>query len=91
MPARSVDELIALLNQADADLRAAVALSHARGLGSVIQMQFAEKTYHFTRAGALVHALTHGTHHRAQCLNMLKRLGVEPLPRLDPIAFGTGV
>lgn len=39
---------------------------------------------------ALAQVFDHGTHHRAQCLNMLRRLGVEPLPRLDPIAFGTG-
>jgi uncharacterized damage-inducible protein DinB len=24
--------------------------------------------------------MTHGMHHRAQCLNMLRRLGVQPLP-----------
>lgn len=40
---------------------------------------------------ALAQVFDHGTHHRAQCLNILRRLGVEPLPRLDPIAFGTGV
>ena len=39
---------------------------------------------------ALAQVFDHGTHHRAQCLNMLRRLGVEPLPRIDPIAFGTG-
>jgi uncharacterized damage-inducible protein DinB len=27
------------------------------------------------------HFLTHGTHHRAQCLNMLRHLGVNPLPQ----------
>ncbi len=39
---------------------------------------------------ALAQIFDHGTHHRAQCLNMLKRLGLEPLPHIDPIAFGTG-
>ena len=29
---------------------------------------------------ALTHITTHGTHHRAQCLNMLRQLGVTPLP-----------
>jgi uncharacterized damage-inducible protein DinB len=28
-------------------------------------------------------ALVHGTHHRAQCLNMLRQLNVAPLPSLD--------
>ena len=32
-------------------------------------------------AGVITHIATHGTHHRAQCLNMLRRLGVHPLPQ----------
>ena len=38
------------------------------------------RTLTMTRAAAVVHVATHGTHHRAQCLNMLKQLGVKPLP-----------
>jgi len=34
-----------------------------------------------TRAAVLTHVTTHGMHHRAQCLNMLRQLGVNPLPR----------
>ena len=41
----------------------------------------------FTRGVALTHVLVHGTHHRAQCLNMLRRLDVpgvsDRLPDLD--------
>ena len=41
----------------------------------------------FTRCVALTHALVHGTHHRAQCLNMLRRLNVpgvsDRLPDID--------
>jgi uncharacterized damage-inducible protein DinB len=37
-------------------------------------------TRHFTRGAVLAHVATHGMHHRAQCLNMLRRLGAEPLP-----------
>jgi uncharacterized damage-inducible protein DinB len=33
-----------------------------------------------TRGAVLTHVTTHGMHHRAQCLNMLRRLGVDPLP-----------
>ena len=29
----------------------------------------------------ITHIATHGMHHRAQCLNMLKHLGVNPLPK----------
>ncbi len=38
------------------------------------------KTYIFTRGMVVTHVTTHGMHHRAQCLNMLRHLGVEPLP-----------
>ena len=35
----------------------------------------------------LVHVTTHGTHHRGQCLNMLRRLGIpgvsDRLPDID--------
>ena len=33
-----------------------------------------------TRGAAFVHVTTHGTHHRAQCLNMLRQLGVKSFP-----------
>ena len=38
------------------------------------------RTYQFTRGAVLAHVATHGMHHRAQCLNMLRQLGVTPLP-----------
>ena len=34
----------------------------------------------FTRGLIVSHVITHGMHHRAQCLNMLRHLGVDPLP-----------
>ena len=38
------------------------------------------KTYRFTAGGILTHVTTHSMHHRAQCLNMLRQLGVQSLP-----------
>ncbi|HEX4795369.1 MAG TPA: DinB family protein [Humisphaera sp.] len=38
------------------------------------------KTYQFTRGAVLTHVATHSMHHRAQCLNMLRHVGVKPLP-----------
>jgi uncharacterized damage-inducible protein DinB len=38
------------------------------------------RSYTFTRGGVLTHVTTHGMHHRAQALNMLRQLGVEMLP-----------
>ena len=36
--------------------------------------------YSFTRGAVITHVATHGMHHRAQCLNMLRQVGVSPLP-----------
>jgi uncharacterized damage-inducible protein DinB len=41
----------------------------------------------FGRGTAMVHIATHGMHHRAQALNMLRRLGVTDLPELDAVAW----
>ena len=38
------------------------------------------RTVQLTRGAVITHVATHGTHHRAQCLNMLRHLGVNPLP-----------
>jgi uncharacterized damage-inducible protein DinB len=38
------------------------------------------KEYAFTRGIVVTQVTTHGMHHRAQCLNMLRQLGVSPLP-----------
>jgi uncharacterized damage-inducible protein DinB len=38
------------------------------------------KSYAFVRSHVIVHVTTHGVHHRAQWLNMLRRLGVAELP-----------
>jgi uncharacterized damage-inducible protein DinB len=49
----------------------------------------AGKTHRFTLGAALVHVTTHGMHHRAQCLNMLRHLGApgvsDRLPEIDPL------
>jgi uncharacterized damage-inducible protein DinB len=38
------------------------------------------KAMQFTRGAVLMQVTTHAMHHRAQCLNMLRHLGVKPLP-----------
>ena len=37
-------------------------------------------THRYGRGGVLTHVTTHSMHHRAQCLNMLRHVGVEDLP-----------
>jgi uncharacterized damage-inducible protein DinB len=38
------------------------------------------RTIQMTRGAVVLQVTTHGMHHRAQCLNMLRQLGVTPLP-----------
>jgi uncharacterized damage-inducible protein DinB len=52
-----------------------------RPLGGMCTRQLRSgRTVTLTRAEVITHVTTHGMHHRAQCLNMLRRLGVDPLP-----------
>ena len=82
------DELLALLSRAADDLEAVATGVYARDLGGEM-MSFSDpaggEPFRFRRAAALVHVTTHGMHHRAQALNMLRRLGVDPLPEIDAI------
>jgi uncharacterized damage-inducible protein DinB len=75
--AHSPAELLKLFNAA-ADEFHAVARKHP--LDELVKRTREGKEYPFTRGAVVTHATTHGMHHRAQCLNMLKRLGVSPLP-----------
>lgn len=76
-PRRSVAELLALHTEAATDL-AAVALSGP--LDQPLQRERLGTVYVYTRATIIMHVTTHGMHHRAQMLNMLRHLGVNPLP-----------
>ncbi len=75
---RSPAELRALLDESAAEL---ASIARRRGLEEVVTRVREGKTYTFTRAVVLAHVATHGMHHRAQCLNMLRHVGVNPLPK----------
>jgi len=49
-------------------------------LDQIVKRSREGKEYSFLRAAVITHVTTHGMHHRAQCLNMLRRLGMNPLP-----------
>jgi uncharacterized damage-inducible protein DinB len=52
-----------------------------RPLGEIVTRTLRNgRSVTLTRAEVIAHVTTHGMHHRAQCLNMLRRLGVNPLP-----------
>jgi uncharacterized damage-inducible protein DinB len=74
---RTLAELTRMLDEI-ANEFAAVARAHP--LDSIVSRVRDGKTYTFTRGAVITHVTTHGMHHRAQCLNMLRHLGVKPLP-----------
>jgi len=80
MPRRSPTQLLALLDAAEADLAAGAARARIRGLDTVREVNLGGKDYRFTLGAMLVHVTTHGMHHRAQCLNMLRRIGGDDRP-----------
>lgn len=43
--------------------------------------------YVYSRATVITHVLTHAMHHRAQCLNMLRHVGVSPLPQSSVVEW----
>lgn len=82
----SIDDLERLLDEATDEYRGFIESSRD-DLASVVNVTLGGTPCLFTRGVALVHPLVHGTHHRAQCLNMLRRLNVpgvsDRLPDLD--------
>jgi uncharacterized damage-inducible protein DinB len=75
---RAPAELRPLLDDACRELAAEAG---RRPLGEVVTRQLRDgRTVRLTRAAVLTHVTTHGMHHRAQCLNMLRQCGVTPLP-----------
>ena len=75
---RTPEQLLPLLDQAATDLAAAAT---ARPFDEVLSVTFdSGPTFSYTRGVIVSHVITHSMHHRAQCLHMLRRLGVDPLP-----------
>lgn len=83
---RSAADLLALLDEAEGDLAGVTRAIRVEGrLATPVMLDWPGtepgtlKTYTFSRAAVIVHVTTHGYHHRAQCLNMLRHLGA-PVP-----------
>ena len=72
-----MDRLRAFFEEVTTDFERS-ARAHAHD--EVVSRELGGQSYGFTRGGVLTHVMTHGMHHRAQCLNMLRQLGVEKLP-----------
>jgi uncharacterized damage-inducible protein DinB len=56
-------------------------------LDGLVKREHGGKVYSFPRGGVITHVATHGMHHRAQCLNMLRHVGVSPLPRSSVVEW----
>ena len=82
--ARSVDQLESLLDEVATDF-AASAINHPTE--EIVTGNRGGRDYSFARGAVIVHVATHGMHHRAQCLNMLRQLGVDPLPHSSVIEW----
>ena|SRR5438128_342180 len=74
---RGPGELLALLDPITGDFDQA-ARSHP--LDEMVTGKRGDKTYTFVGGAVITHVTTHAMHHRAQCLNMLRHIGVSPLP-----------
>nr|ACS68533.1 nuclease inhibitor [uncultured bacterium FLS18] len=74
---RTPQKLLDLLVEVSGDLEASVG---AHAPDELVSRTFEGKSHTFMRGSVLTHVTTHGMHHRAQCLNMLRQLGVDPLP-----------
>jgi uncharacterized damage-inducible protein DinB len=81
---RSVAELQALSDEISSDF-AATARKYPPE--EIVSGTRDGRTYTFPRGVVITHVATHGMHHRAQCLNMLRQLGVQPLPASDVIQW----
>ncbi len=88
----TVPQMLMRLDASAAELGEA---ARAKPLDALITRDRFGKTWKHTRGEVVTHITTHAVHHRAQCLNMLRRLGVSPLPEssvmewaraVDPIA-----
>jgi uncharacterized damage-inducible protein DinB len=75
---RTPEQLRALLDEASQQFQAE---ARRRPLDETVSRRTKDgRMLRMTRGAVLAHVTTHGMHHRAQCLNMLRQLGVKPLP-----------
>ncbi len=82
----SLEGLHRLLAAASQELFNAMVSACERGLSPQIPWPSAAGGS-LSAVAAVAQVFDHATLHRTQCINMLKRLGVRPVPDLDPMTF----
>ena len=75
--ANSIEDLRDAQKRASQEFQAAVLSGQ---FTDTMNREREDKVLVFTRGGICAHVMTHSMHHRAQCLNMLRQLGVGDLP-----------
>ena len=83
-PRRSAAELARMLDENARDVAACARLGPA---DEILERERLGTVYRYSRAVVIAHVTTHGMHHRAQCLNMLRHLGVTPLPQSSVVEW----
>ncbi|MFZ4575743.1 MAG: DinB family protein [Phycisphaerales bacterium] len=83
-PRRSVAELISMVKEAADDLAACARMGP---MDEVLKRERQGVVHEYTRATVVTHVTTHGMHHRAQCINMLRHLGVKQLPQSSVVEW----
>lgn len=76
--------LAAMLDEAAAEL---TSLTLAHPIDEVVSRERGGKMYSFTRGAVVTHITTHGMHHRSQCLNMMRQMGIETLPPISVVEW----
>lgn len=95
---RTPDELLAILDDAERDLKAVLASLRPDGLAGILRLEFPDdagrmRRHTFTKGAALIHLCTHSMHHRAQAIAMLKMLNLpgisDAIPETDAMEWQT--
>jgi len=76
--------LVAMLDEAADEL---MQLAKAHPMDEIVTRERGGQEYSFARGAVITHVTTHGMHHRAQCLNMMRHLGVTELPRTSVVEW----
>ena len=84
--ARTLAGLRSMMSESQRELRDAILNAFERGLGEQVYWPNAPAKA-LPTAAAICQVFDHAALHRTQCINMLKRLGVRPVPDLDPMTF----
>lgn len=81
---RSCEDLLLLLDGLGAELTES---ANAHPLDETVTGEYRGTSYTFTRGAVITHITTHGMHHRAQCVNMLRQMGIDPLPAVSVLEW----